>query len=745
MHWVALIILTGTVTLGSLAPRVIGQVGTWRTFTNTNYIRDIGTEGDTLWLATTGGVVTFDVQSGSFVETYTNVDGLAHVAVTSVTIDRKGHMWFGTDGGGLSKWKRSTDTWRTYTEFDGVALRVKTLWQDGATFWVGTDEGIAFFRWGWDWDERDSTYVWKENYDSRNGLPNDFVTSFATDSSTVWVGTKGGVSSALKMSNLKDPLSWRSYTTDDGLPSVDVLSLAVADARIWVGTDRGVAFFDGQSWIEDGLSRYRIHSLRVLADTLWAGTSGGIFKLKDYGWMAVAHETLPFHDVSAVARTRNGVLVCGGTGTGLAVFDGTVWTHFLTEGPWQNNCMRVMIDRNGFVWCSMRGEGFVGKVSRYFAGHWADFDEDDGLETGERIVSMMEDDEGRKWFGSWGDGASRLDDRGTLDKSDDEWMVFNAQNSGLHGIPEDPAFEVITAIKEDGWGNIWFANYLFGVVVYSPQDDLWETFTPTDGLVDQLVSSLALESEGVVWIGAEQNGASRLNTAGTPFFKGDDAWQTLNADSGLTNSAINSIVAGKGGILWFGTNQGLFWYDGKNFHRNIEIQNTGVLCLGQDSRFNLWAGTSDQGIFVLNRQGTLRTQYNTANSGLVDNAVNDIAFNAETGEVWVATPAGLSRYESGIVKPKGETETVNFYPNPFVPSEGHEVVTFYQLPDEPLVRIYTLFGELVAELLPPANAPDLIFWNGENRSGERVGSGVYIVVLVAPGVRPRMGKLAVIR
>ena len=728
-----------------LTPQISGQVGTWKTFTNTNHINDVTSEGDTLWVATTGGVVTFDLKTKSFINTYTNIDGLSHVTVTSILIDRKNHIWFGTDGGGISKWKRHTDTWRNYTEFDGIALHVRTLWHDGAIMWVGTEAGVSFLRWGWDWEEKDTSYVWKENYDTRNGLPSDIVTSFATDDTMVWVGTVGGVASALKISNLKDPSSWTTYTTDNGLLSSEVFSLAIYDSYVWVGTDRGVSYFDGVHWTVGELAECRVYSLKILAGTLWAGTSKGVYRLQDNQWIVVGQESLPSQDVRVLMSSEKTNIVCGMWGMGLAEFNGTSWLQYATKGPWKNNCLSVAVDPQGFVWCGVRDNRFRGKLSRYHTDDWTHFDENDGIENGEGVFSIMVDRLGKKWFGTWGDGVSMLDDNGTLVKEDDVLTVFYASNSGLHGIPDDPNFEVIAAIDEDDQGNVWFGNYFFGLVMYSPQDDLWESFTTADGLADWLVLSLAVAGEEHVWIGTEQNGVSLLNNGGTPFLKNDDAWETFHAENGFTNSTVNSVVSGEGSLVWFGTNDGLYSYNGEEFQQNSDIQNTGVLSLALDTRQNLWAGTSGQGVYVFNRFGTFRVQYTAENSGLINNAVNDIDFNDETGEVWMATPLGLSRYESGVVALEGKGEKINFFPNPFLPAQGHTEITFFQLPINPSLRIYTVSGEFIIELQPLTQSPDLITWNGENQSGQDVASGIYIVVLTATGEDPRIAKLAIIR
>jgi len=701
----------------------ICQIGSWTTLTNTNFIQDILCEGDILWVASTGGVFAYDLNEEEILSTLTNVEGMAHIIVTSIEIDPNEHLWFATDGGGISKFDRAENRWRTYGEFDGINLHVNTIKTDGKYLWIGSDEGLSLFEWGWDWEEKDTTYVWKENYDSRNGLLSDVVLSVAMDDTIIWVGTEGGgVSCAEKRSNLKDPQNWKSFTVDDGLPSNDIISFIILDEQVWVGTSRGVAVWNGQNWVQSGLFVCRVYAFVDVAGTIWSATSNGVYTFLENTWTAVSTTNLQTLDTRDIVLTDDGTIIVGTYGGNIAQFNENVWVMSPTQGPWRNNCIAVTIDESGFVWCSVRTEGYSGKINRYVDNQWTNFDEDDGLETGERIVRIMEDSQGRKWFASWGDGVSRLD-------------------SGIQGIPEDATFEVVADMSEDHLGNVWFTNYGVGVVVYSPQTDIWETFTSADGLVDRLTRSVETTSDGSVWIGVEQGGVSCLHTSGTPFTKTDDYWETFNADNGFTNSTVNTILIDENGTVWFGTSEGIFKYERNQFSRVTEIQNTGVLSLDHDGRGNLWVGTSEEGIYILTQSGDLQGLYNTSNSGLVADVINDVAFNRETGEIWIATPLGLNRYDSGYIKPAVKSEGVMSYPNPFILSgNSGPTVTFAPVPNDALVRIYSVSGEFVVGL-----EMGEITWDGYNTSGNLVGSGIYIVVVSGPEFNPRTGKLAVIR
>ena len=80
--------------------------GTWTTFTNSDYISDMAIRSDTLWCATTGGVVRWNIRDMTYKKFITS-DGLSNNYVTSIAIDSHGIVWAGTDGGVIAHSKEA--------------------------------------------------------------------------------------------------------------------------------------------------------------------------------------------------------------------------------------------------------------------------------------------------------------------------------------------------------------------------------------------------------------------------------------------------------------------------------------------------------------------------------------------------------------------------------------------------------------------------------------------------------------
>ena len=88
------------------------------------------------------------------------------------------------------------------------------------------------------------------------------------------------------------------------------------------------------------------------------------------------------------------------------------------------------------------------------------------------------------------------------------------------------------------------------------------------------------------------------------------------------------------------------------------------------------------------------------------------------------------------------------YPNPFIPSEGHENIIFEGLNENAKIYIYSLDGELVFE----TEDANIVYygegyrfiWDGKNKNGKALASGVYLYV-IDNGNELDKGKIAIVR
>ena len=297
------------------------------------YVRALTVEAarGALWVGTSAGVHEVDLDSGRLRNTFTRKEGLANEYVFAVGIDHQGYKWFGTNAGGVSRYKDGK--WKTFFPMHGLA----DYWvyafasQADGSLWIGTWAGVNRY------DLKTgklATYV-KE-------LVNEWVYGIAVDArDRVWFGTEGGVS-------MFDGKSWVSWTHKDGLGAPNVQNLpfsantglgtrsrhdlsvgaegtatynpnyvfgvvAARDASIWAGTwGGGVSRFDGKSWrnyvVADGLAGNIVYAITQAPDgTLWFGTNNGVSRFDGKRWTSLGtKEGLPAPHVYAVAVAPNG-------------------------------------------------------------------------------------------------------------------------------------------------------------------------------------------------------------------------------------------------------------------------------------------------------------------------------------------------------------------------------------------------------------------------------------------------------
>lgn len=309
------------------------------------YVRALTVEAprQALWVGTSVGVLEIDLGTQQVRHTFTREDGLANEYVFAIGLDGRGHKWFGTNAGGMTRYRDGQ--WKTWFPMHGLAdYWVYSFANQGRdTLWIGTWAGANRLnvRTG-----KLDTFV--------SELVNEWVYGIAVDARwRVWFGTEGGVS-------MFDGTRWRAWTHADGLgapntehlppsrntglgtrsrhdlgvlrggkatynPSYVFCIHADPDGSIWAGTwGGGVSRFDGQAWhnltTADGLAGDIVYSVAQARDgALWFGTNGGVSRYDGTTWQTLGpHQGLADAHVYAIAIDPASQDVWAGTRGGVA-------------------------------------------------------------------------------------------------------------------------------------------------------------------------------------------------------------------------------------------------------------------------------------------------------------------------------------------------------------------------------------------------------------------------------------------
>jgi ligand-binding sensor domain-containing protein len=306
----------------------------------TVYVRALTVEPqrNAIWVGTSAGVHEVDLQTHKPRNTFTRKEGLANEYVFAVGIDSQQQKWFGTNAGGVSRFRDGQ--WKTFFPMHGLA----DYWvycfasQKDGTLWIGTWAGANKV------DPKTgkfTTYV--------RELINEWVYGLGVDSKDrVWFGTEGGVT-------MFDGKAWKSWTHADGLgaPNTEQLSFSA-------NTGLGTRSRHDLATASEGRATYNpnyvfaIHLARD--DTVWAGTwGGGVSRFDGQRWrnLTVA-DGLAGNIVYAITQHRDGALWFG-TNRGVSRFDGQRWQNFgRKEGLLEDNVYALAVTPQGEVWAGTR-------------------------------------------------------------------------------------------------------------------------------------------------------------------------------------------------------------------------------------------------------------------------------------------------------------------------------------------------------------------------------------------------------
>ncbi len=584
---------------------------------------------------------------------YTTDQGLALDAIACGFRDKTGNLWFGTLGGGVSRYDGKSFT--NFTSAQGLPnYSVMSITEDGhqlgtdgarmsggGNLWFGTDGGGV--------SRYDGKYF--TNFTTAEGLANNKVFSVMGDKTgNIWFGTSGGVSRYDPSAKLRTGSeSFTNFTTAQGLANNNVYSITEDKmGNLWFGTfGGGVSRYDGNRANHPCNKNTCKHNLRIQQDLKEHNNE----LAKSFTNFTTA-QGLANNTVLSIAEDKMGNLWFGTSGGGVSRYNGNrveaieaslqrgeimpqetqqdlkkingkfvkSFTNFTTEQGLANNVVRsITEDKSGNIWFGTNGGGvslYDGRQTSSAGmsgtlGEFTNFTTGQGL-ANNNIWSITEDKSGNIWFGTYGAGVSRYDGK--------SFTNFNTE----HGLADNSVW----SIAEDKMGNLWFGTFGFGVSRYDGKH--FTSFTTENGLANNTVWSIAEDKMGNLWFGTFGGGVCRYD--GKHF-------TNYTAAQGLANNNVLSITEVKTGNLWFGTSEGVSRYDGNRVEAiEASLQRGEIIPQG-----------TQQGLKKINGKFVKCFTNYTSAQGLANNKVGCITED-KAGNLWFSTRgAGVSRYDGNRV------------------------------------------------------------------------------------------------
>ena len=199
-----------------------------------------------LWIGTEGGGLNrYDRQTDTFKRYEYSLDGTRGLwggIVNSIVEDDSGTLWIGTDRA-LNRFDKESGFFRYYRhdplQSNSISNNnVLVIYIDShGVFWAGTDRGLNRF----DLEQEQFTH-YRYDINDASSLSQDKVISICEDhTGTLWIGTAGG--GLNRFDRASD--SFTFFNTSDGLPNNVIYGIQEdAEGFLWLSTNKGLSRFD---------------------------------------------------------------------------------------------------------------------------------------------------------------------------------------------------------------------------------------------------------------------------------------------------------------------------------------------------------------------------------------------------------------------------------------------------------------------------------------------------------------------
>lgn len=528
-----------------------------------NWVSDIKADNDGfIWIVLPNqGVFRLSPDGSARHYLFGSTDEPDNGTAESICIDKTNRVWIGTNGNGLFRYDRATDSFEQF---------------------LGDSDG--------------------------NSLKGDNIYCMADLDNDIVIGSHTG---KLRRFNKR-----RNAVTDFNTPQIHnkiIRDVKCYDDKIWVGTQAGVYIIDTTSDNDVSHISYDPMNSSTLSDNqigkifrdrengVWIGTNlGGINYLSPFHNNFLRYVPLTGNSISSkrvrdIAESPDGLIWLATEDAGVSILDpktGYFDNNMPSTGGLNLHDSKTLtlLGRDKEMWVGYFKDGL--DVIDYATRRVKHYSADDLGINEASVYALHEDSNNNVWLGNGWSIYKTADGAGPMthipqfglnysfdimeDSNHDIWVITMGNGVYRHtpstgeirhythnaNDPKSLSSNSVSNVLETSHGQIWFSTDRGGICVFNPADETFTTYSIAEGLPDDTAYKMLEDKNGYLWFGTN-NGLVRFNPA-------DGSHTVYNTGNGLPANQFSykGALKASDGRFYFGCSEGLISFDPYNIQSN---------------------------------------------------------------------------------------------------------------------------------------------------------------------------------
>lgn len=503
-----------------------------------------------LWAGTSEGLLLYTPPveglngKGSFVNvsidaSYKSSNGMPfihsrkNIPVVSVFYLESGKLLIGAEEG-LFEYDIKKNSFKSVSDITlGYTVLTRIIRDSKDQIWASSYDGLVRLKSDPESGDYEIIEYNNQQKDTNRYISANWVEDILEDyKGNIWLATRGAGLIRLEDDKVADNFNY-SLGSTKGLPDNLINSLLIGRTGVlWLGTESNELLYldlyakkfnSIRTGEENGLRDNLVTAITGNEKNMWVGTSSnGIDLFKLEGNKVVKSGNIP-----------------------------KVW---ISKESWKSEIATLLCDSNNVLWIGSASNSLI------------KYSEKSGFESflvNGYLLSLMEDNRGNVWFGTWGQGL------GYINKKTNAITQYNETPERMMELSSDK----VMSIYLDSRDYLWVGTKGGGVNVAKMSDVInrrgtFKAFKHQPNNPNSLsyndVFDIHEDRNGNIWL-ATGGGLNRLIITGENGFasaleRGEIEFEKVDEKQGLPGGLVHSILEDARGDLWLGTNKGLSRY-----------------------------------------------------------------------------------------------------------------------------------------------------------------------------------------